>query len=93
MDTWNRVRLEDNFIPTRRYVPLDLDVLFTARVYRRTSRGTDQFYSGIVDGVPVGVFVNYFLLNQEIKKISFKLGSMKYVVGNIVMVGKEKSGC
>ncbi|MDN4604879.1 hypothetical protein P5G61_26880 [Paenibacillus sp. F6_3S_P_1C] len=49
-----------------RYVPLDLDVLFTARVYRRTSGGTDQFYSGIVDGVPVGVFVNYFLLNQPI---------------------------
>ncbi|MMZ70603.1 hypothetical protein D1872_336870 [compost metagenome] len=34
--------------------------------------------------MPVGVFVNYFLLNQEIKKISFKLGPMKYVVGNIV---------
>lgn len=76
-----------------RYVSFDMDVLFTARVYRRTSHGTDQFYSDIVDGVPVGVFVNYFLLNQEIKKISFKLGPMKYVVGNIIMVRKEKSGC
>lgn len=43
--------------------------------------------------MPVGVFVNYFLLNQEIKKISFELGPMKYVVGNIVMMRKEKSGC
>ena len=40
------------------------DVLFTARVYRRTSRGTDQFYSGLVDVVPVSVFVDHFLLNQ-----------------------------
>jgi hypothetical protein len=43
--------------------------------------------------VPVGVFVDHFLLNEEIKKISCELGPMKYVVGNIVMVRKEKSGC
>lgn len=43
--------------------------------------------------MPIGVFMDCFLLNKEIKKISFELGPMKYVVGNIVMVRKEKSGC